>query len=173
MELNLFVIGQDDKKVPIVMHDMSPSDAETTRNAWASDWTSDFIQSPSHINKVAKTYDGEIVALACYQHDSNNIIVEIVFVESEPNSNPALVSTRSDRRFLQIGRALIAYGIAMSVNSGYGGAVTFSAKTTELLAHYVNDFGAYRLPSLGGNLHAPRLIIEGDAAKHVIAPFLS
>ena len=68
-----------------------------------------------------------------------------------------------------IGRLLIAYGIKLSVDHGFGGDVVLEAKTTELANHYINDFGAVKLPSFSG---APRLLVADDAAKRIFFSYL-
>ena len=90
-----------------------------------------------------------------------------MYLESPPDSNPTI--TRTDRKYRGIGRLLIAYGIKLSVDHGFGGDVVLEAKTTELANHYVNDFGAVKLPSFSG---APRLLIADDAAKRIFFSYL-
>lgn len=48
-----------------------------------------------------------------------------------------------------LARALIAYGIKLSVDSGFHGDVTLDAKTPELAKHYERDFGAIPIPRRG------------------------
>ena len=64
--------------------------------------------------------------------------------------------------------SFLAYGIKLSVDHGFGGDVVLEAKTTELANHYINDFGAVKLPSFSG---APRLLIADDAAKRIFFNF--
>ena len=69
-----------------------------------------------------------------------------------------------------IGRLLIAYGIKLSIDHGFGGDVVLEAKTTTLENHYVRDFGAIRLPTLPGR--APRLLIADESAKQIFFTYL-
>ena len=60
-----------------------------------------------------------------------------ILFESHPDSNPTITKTR---KYTGIGKAMIAYGIALSVNNGCEGCVMCEAKTSSLAKHYVEDF---------------------------------
>ena len=89
------------------------------------------------------------------------IAVYIAYAESAPSSNPTMTESK---KYSGIGKAVIAFGIAMSVNFGFGGTVFFEAKTTELARHYQRDFGAMPLPSFGG---PQRFIVDGEVARNI------
>ena len=109
----------------------------------------------------------ELIALGAYEIQVSSLIVHIVYIESHPDSNPTI--SKVGRKYRGIGRLLIAYGIKLSVDHGFGGDVVLEAKTTELANHYINDFGAVKLPSFSG---APRLLIADDAAKRIFFSYL-
>ena len=54
-----------------------------------------------------------------------SMFVYIEYIESHPDSNPTLVS---HRKYVDIGRMMIAFGIQLSIDSGKNGVVTFEAK---------------------------------------------
>ena len=88
-------------------------------------------------------------------------------MESEPNSNPTLTY---ERKYRGIGRVLIAQGIRLSVDNGFGGDVVLRAKTPQLEGHYVEEYGAVKLPSFDAS--APRYLISDDAAKRIFFSYL-
>ena len=89
-------------------------------------------------------------------------------MEAAPSSNPTIAE--KSRKYRGIGRLLIAYGIKLSVDNGFGGDVVLEAKTSELERHYVKDFGAVKLPSFRSS--APRFIIADEAAKRLFFSYL-
>lgn len=56
----------------------------------------------------------------------------------QPESNPTIVKTRAERKYLSIGKA-------------FGGDVALLPKTSELEEHYIKDFGAIPVASYGDN----------------------
>ena len=88
-------------------------------------------------------------------------------MESHPESNPTLVS---HKKYDGIGKALIAAGIALSVNNGCYGCVTLEAKTTELAMHYYNAYHAIPLTSVGG---PQRFMFDGDVSLAIISDYLT
>ena len=96
--------------------------------------------------------------------------------ESSPQWQTAWTSeyltseTGEKRKYRGIGRLLIAFGIKLSVDNGFGGDVVLEAKTTKLAEHYAKDFGAVKLPSLSSA--APRFIIADEAAKRIFFSYL-
>ena len=72
-------------------------------------------------------------------------------------------------KYIGIGKAMIAFGIALSCNHGCEGCVVFEAKTSELAEHYIRDFGAIPLSSFGG---PQRFMLEGDTAYAIVSEFL-
>ena len=70
-----------------------------------------------------------------------------------------------------IGRALIAFGIKLSVDAGFNGDVTLDAKTPELARHYERDFGAVRIPGRDSSA-APRYLICDESAQMIFIDYL-
>ena len=69
---------------------------------------------------------------------------------------------------IRIGAALLAFGIQLSIDYGYGGAIYLKAKTTEIREHYIRDFGAIPF-----SRHDPfLLLIDGDAARELFVQYL-
>lgn len=128
-----------------------------------------FIGDPDLEKYAAKTEDGEIVALGAYRETPESMFVYIEYIESHPDSNPTLVS---HRKYVDIGRMMIAFGIQLSIDSGKNGVVTFEAKTDELARHYISDFGAVRIFSKqsGGPI---MLMIADNAALTIFNTYLS
>ena len=68
----------------------------------------------------------------------------------------------------RIGAALLAFGIQLSIDYGYGGAIYLKAKTTEIREHYIRDFGAIPFSRYDPFL----LLIDGDAARELFSQYL-
>ena len=90
-----------------------------------------------------KTMEGALVALSAYEVREENLAVHIIYVESEPESNPTRTAVS---KYRGVGQTMVAYGIQLSVDAGFNGDVTLNAKTPELARHYERDFGAFRVP---------------------------
>ena len=97
------------------------------------------------------------------------MFVYIEYIESHPESNPTLAEKR---KYLGIGRMMIAFGIQLSIDSGKNGVVTFEAKTDELAKHYICDFGAIQVfaKQSGGPI---MLMIADNAALSLFNTYLS
>ena len=139
---------------------------KTVLDKWQTSWLTDFIQQPElekYALEIAET--GELVGLGAYRDMPDGVLVYVEYIESAPSSNPTITH---DRRYLGIGAALLAYGIQLSIDYGYGGAIFFKAKTSEIRDHYIKDFGAIpfsrRYPFM--------LLIEGNAARELFAQYL-
>lgn len=89
-------------------------------------------------------------------------------MESQAQSNPTLCERP---KYRGIGRALIAYGIKLSVDAGFNGDVTLDAKTSELARHYEQDFGALLIPGRERGA-APRYLICDEAARDIFVSYL-
>ena len=89
-------------------------------------------------------------------------------MESQAQSNPTLCERP---KYRGIGRALIAYGIKLSVDAGFNGDVTLDAKTPELARHYERDFGALLIPGRKRGA-APRYLICDEAARDIFVSYL-
>ena len=118
--------------------------ATSVEPQWQTDWTSAYITDSGFDLYALKTGEGELVALGAYEVREGNLGVHIVYMESQAESNPTLAETP---KYRGVGRALVAYGIKLSVDAGFNGDVTLDAKTPELARHYERDFGAVRLPA--------------------------
>lgn len=158
-----------ERKIPIEIDRATDADLAGTKSCWQTDWTSEFISDPDLEKYAAKTEDGEIVALGAYRETPESMFVYIEYIESHPDSNPTLVS---HRKYGDIGRMMIAFGIQLSIDSGKNGVVTFEAKTDELARHYISDFGAVRIFSKqsGGPI---MLMIADNAALTIFNTYLS
>ena len=163
-----FVVDSDNTPVTVDIHRMQMSEAEQTNHVppWQTSWTSDYLMD-DRFEKYAVVRGEELIALGAYEVQKASLIVHIVYLESQPASNPTIAGDR--RKYKGIGRLLIAFGIKLSVDHGFGGDVVLEAKTPELVDHYVKDFGAVRLPSFSG---APRLLIADEAAKNIFFTYL-
>ena len=140
---------------------MTPQDAATTTKEprWQTDWTSEYISKGKFDAYGLKTRVGELVTLGAY---------DIVYMESQAQSNPTLCERP---KYRGIGRALIAYGIKLSVDAGFNGDVTLDAKTSELARHYEQDFGALLIPGRERGA-APRYLICDEAARDIFVSYL-
>lgn len=132
MRFSLFITEeQTGSNVAVSMTKASLDDLSITNRPpeWNTDWTSDYILNSGFDLYAMKTHDGELVGLGAYEICADTIAVHIVYMESQAESNPLVAKTR---KYRNIGRALIAFGIKLSVDAGFNGDVTLDAKTTEL-----------------------------------------
>ena len=139
---------------------------KTVSENWQTSWLSDFIQQ-DELEKYALeiTETKELVGLGAYRNMPEGVLVYVEYIESAPSSNPTI---SRDRHYLGIGAALLAYGIQLSIDYGYGGAIYLKAKTTEIREHYIKDFGAIPFSRRDPFL----LLIDGDAAKRLFTQYL-
>lgn len=139
---------------------------KTVEDQWQTSWLSDFIQDEA-LEKYALTIaeTGELVGLGAYRDMPEGILVYVEYIESAPHSNPTLTV---QRKYTGIGAALLAYGIQLSIDRGYGGAIYLKAKTTEIKEHYVQNFGAIPFSRIDPYL----LLIDGEAAKELFLQYL-
>lgn len=169
-KFGLFVWDQEEKKVPTQVLRATGKDLEITTAvpAWQTDWTTEYITESGFEIYALKTQAGELVALGAYEIQEDVVTVHIVYMESQAQSNPTL---SKKPKYQGIGRALIAYGIKLSVDAGFNGDVTLDAKTPELAKQYVRDFGAFLIPGHkdGG---APRYLICDEAARDIFTSYL-
>lgn len=163
---------QTQEKTRVTIEEMTSADAKQTNEEplWQTDWTSDFISDPAYLKYAVKTSSGELLALGAYEILKNSLVVHIIYIEGQPQSNPTLRSGKP--KYKGIGRVLMAFGIKLSIDCDFGGDITFEAKTPELAHHYVRDFGAVPLPMFGGG-EAPRYLISGEAAKRIFLSYLT
>ncbi len=164
-----YVSDANGNKVSVAIMPMSRADAQKTNTSpkWQTSWTSDYI-SDKRLDKYSVKIGERLIALGAYEISPSEVIVHITYIEASPESNPVFVG--NNREYYSIGKLLIAYGIKLSIDYGFGGDVELNAKTTKLAEHYEKDFGAVRLPSVPGI--APRYLIADDAAKAIFLSYL-
>ena len=154
-------------KVPAIIRPAVQDDfLKTESERWQTSWLSKFIQQ-NVLEKYALELSGtkELVGLGAYRNVPDGILVAVEYIESAPSSNP----TQTDsRKFRGVGAALLAFGIQLSIDYGYGGAIYLKAKTSEIWEHYIRDFGALPFSRTDPFM----LLIDGDAAKNLFAQFL-
>ncbi|MDO4981955.1 MAG: hypothetical protein Q4E35_00165 [Eubacteriales bacterium] len=163
-----FVYNTSQERISVDISPMTAEDAHRTNviPAWQTDWESDYILS-DRFEKYAVKYGSELLALGAYEILNNSLVVHIVYMEAQPESNPTMTNRK---KYFGIGRLLIAYGIKLSIDNGLTGDVVLEAKTTQLAKHYEKDFGAVALPSFGS---APRYLIADEAAKRIFFTYLT
>lgn len=147
---------------PATQNDFLKTEAEQ----WQTSWLSKFIQEDT-LEKYALEISGtqELIGLGAYRNVPDGILVAVEYIESAPNSNPTQTSSR---KFRGIGAALLAFGIQLSIDYGYGGTIYLKAKTSELREHYIQVFGAIPFSHSDPFM----LLIDGDAAKSLFSRFL-
>ena len=133
---------------------------------WQTDWNSDFIQQPELEKYAFETLDGkELLGLGAYRNMPEGVLVYIEYIESAPHSNPTL---NLKRKYRGIGAALIAFGVQLSIDYGYGGTIYLKAKTSDIRNHYIQDFGAIPFSRIDPFM----LLIDGDAANALLSQYL-
>lgn len=140
----------------------------TIEPKWQTDWASGYITESGFDLYAFHTQEGELVALGAYELGESNVAVHIVYMESQAESNKTLVTSP---KYFGIGRALVAFGIKLSVDAGHNGDVTLDAKTPELAMHYERDFGAIRLPGRSSAV-APKYLVCDEAAMEIFTDYL-
>ncbi len=171
MEFRLFVYDRMERQVFVTAEPMTQQDAAKTSEEpkWQTDWNSEYIAKSGFDIYALKTQERELIALGAYEIIEDVIAVHIVYMESQSESNPTL---SEHPKYRGIGRALVAYGIKLSVDSGFNGDVTLDAKTPELAEHYERDFGALPIPGRK-NGGAPRYLICDEAARDIFISYLA
>ena len=169
MTLQYFVTASDTgNRIPIEVDKSTPADLAATKESWQTDWTSEFIGDPALEKYTAKTENGEIVALGAYRETESSMFVYIEYIESHPESNPTLTI---QKKYLGIGRMMIAFGIQLSIDANCNGVIVFEAKTDDLEQHYIRDFGARPVASLYPD--GPKTFMIADqAAKDIFSSYL-
>ena len=155
-------------RVNIEIDAATKADLDATKNGWQTVWNTDFILDPQKEKYAAKTEDGEIIALGAYRVREGSVAVYIAYIESQPESNPTFVK---HKKYSGIGKAMIAFGIQLSIDANCNGVVVFEAKTDDLEQHYVRDFGARPVASLYPD--GPKtFMIADEAAKNIFSSYL-
>ena len=159
--------GQSNERIPASIREASAADFErTAQEHWQTDWRTDFIRDAA-LDKYALELDAtrELVGLAAYRDMPEGVLVYVEYMESAPSGNPTL---SKPRKYAGIGAALLAFGIQLSVDYGYGGAIYLKAKTTQLREHYMRNYGAIPFSRFDPFL----LLIDGDAARELFGQYL-
>ena len=169
MQFIPFIFDAEQNRVAVTIVPMSQQDAAQTTISpgWQTAQNSDYLNQPNYQCYAVKN-GTELVALGAYEALDDILVVHIIYMEAQPESNPTM--TYGEKKYTGIGRLLIAYGIKLSVDCGFAGDVVLEAKTTELARHYIKDFGAVILPQF--RYAAPRLMIADDAAKEIFCSYL-
>lgn len=166
--LKLFVLdAQSNGRIPAVARAAEERDLLQTKS-WQTDWTSEAaLEMP---NKVAlcRADDGELLGLMSYEVDRGALAVEVIYLESARHSNANLLHTTGEKRkYFGVARALLAYAIQISMDSGFDGVLIFKAKTSELLKYYMETLGARQVAA-----YDPfRLVLWEDAAEKILADY--
>lgn len=162
-----YVLGSDGCPVPAKIRQADHRDFNKTEaDQWQTSWLSDFIQQ-DHLEKFALVISStnELVALGAYRNMPEGVLVYVEYIESAPHSNPTM---EAKRKYRGIGAAMLAFGIQLSIDYGYGGAIYLKAKTSEIRAHYIHDFGAMPFSHSDPFL----LLIDGSASKELFSHYL-
>ena len=138
----------------------------TALEHWQTDWRTDYIQDAA-LEKYALEVDGtrELVGLGAYRNMPEGVLVYVEYMESAPSGNPTI---QQPRKYSGIGAALLAFGIQLSIDYGYGGAIYLKAKTTQLQEHYMKAYGAIPFSHFDPFL----LLIDGEAARELFGQYL-
>ena len=153
--------------IPAVIHPATWRDFQKTENEyWQTSWLSKFIQQDALEKYALELRESkELVGLGAYRNVPEGVLVAVEYIESSPDSNPTQTNLC---KFRGIGAALLAFGIQLSIDYGYGGAIYLKAKTSELREHYIRDFGAVPFSHADPFI----LLIDGDAARNLFSLFL-
>lgn len=169
MKFYPFVYTNSDEKIEIKISKATQEDyLVTNRNPkWQSSW----VKAAKEVgSKYAfKTLDGELIALGRYVNSDGAMYIHIAYIEAQALSNPTIVA-ESKKKYKEIGRLLIAFGIKLSIDCGYGGDVAFEAKTDELAEYYIKKFHAMELRRIQGEPR--RFMLGGDEAWNVFKYYL-
>lgn len=169
MELHLFVTRSSDECIiPVQVVPASKADfAKTASGSWQTDWQStDAAHFPNRI--ALKTGSDELLGLMSYSCDEHFLAVELVYLESQPESNANLLHvTGRSKKYAGIAKALFAYAVQQSIQHGYDGVVLFKAKTDTLLEYYIHAFGARPV----SRCDPFRLVLWEDAAQKLISEY--
>lgn len=165
-----YILSSAGEAIPVSITYMQKADAfkTITEPLWQSDWTSEYIAQAGYEKYAVRAPQNELVALGMYEILENSLVVRIVYIEAQPESNPTIAGEK--RKYYGIGKLLVAFGIKLSIDNGFGGDVILEAKTSALAEHYHRDFGGVELPAFGDQ--APRFLIQGEAAKKIFFSYL-
>lgn len=169
MPYQLFVThAQSSAKIPVIVTPASAADLAATASDWQTNWESPAAKD--FPNKATlKTVDTqELLGLMSYTCSDHMLAVELVYLESQPQSNGNLLHISGQQKaYYGIARALFAYAVQISMEHGYDGVVFFKAKTDTLLSYYLHEFGARPV-----SRYDPfRLVLWEDAAQKLLSEY--
>ena len=87
--------------------------------------------------------------------------------KASPESKPTLTK---QKKYQGIGKAMIAFGIQLSIDANCNGVVVFEAKTDELEQHYIQDFGTSGRISVSDG--PKTFMIADQASKDIFSSYL-
>ena len=165
--MKLFVLDIGGNEVPTYVSHATAGDLQATTK-WQTKWTSKAAQDMPNKVALRRTDTNELLGLMAYTVDDAILAVEIIYVESADHSNANLLhEIDGEKKYIGIAKALFAYAVSISMESGYDGVLVFKAKTSELVEYYIREFGASHV----GSYDPFRLVIWEDAARELIDYF--
>lgn len=107
MQFRPFVYDAMNRQVPVAIEPMTPQDAALTDREplWQTSWASEYLADENYEKYAARVGD-ELIALAAYEVLPTALVVHIVYMEAQPESNPTLDG--GTPKYRGIGRLLIA-----------------------------------------------------------------
>ena len=164
MRIELFVLDIGGNEVPTYVSHATAGDLQATTK-WQTKWTSKAAQDMPNKVALRRTDTNELLGLMAYTVNDAILAVEIIYVESADHSNANLLhEIDGEKKYIGIAKALFAYAVSISMESGYDGVLVFKAKTSELVEYYIREFGASHV----GSYDPFRLVIWEDAARELI-----
>ncbi len=155
------------EKIPAKVVPASNEDFGHTAN-WQTRWTSQAVAAMPNKVALRRSDDEELLGLMSYDLNEKGLAVEVIYIESAGHSNANLLrQSGGQKKYIGIAKALFTYAIKVSLEAGFGGVLYFRAKTTELRAYYMKEFGAVPL----GQYDPFRMIIWEDAAEEILAEY--
>lgn len=165
--MKLFVLDIGGNEVPTYVSHATAGDLQATTK-WQTKWTSKAAQDMPNKVALRRTDTNELLGLMAYTVNDAILAVEIIYVESADHSNANLLhEIDGEKKYIGIAKALFAYAVSISMESGYDGVLVFKAKTSELVEYYIREFGASHV----GSYDPFRLVIWEDAARELIDYF--
>lgn len=165
--MKLFVLDIGGNEVPTYVSHATAGDLQATTK-WQTKWTSKAAQDMPNKVALRRTDTNELLGLMAYTVDDAILAVEIIYVESADHSNANLLhEIDGEKKYIGIAKALFAYAVSISMESGYDDVLVFKAKTSELVECYIREFGASHV----GSYDPFRLVIWEDAAQELIDYF--
>ena len=165
--MKLFVLDIGGNEVPTYVSPATAGDLQATAK-WQTKWTSKAAQDMPNKVALRRTDTNELLGLMAYTVNDAILAVEIIYVESADHSNANLLhEIDGEKKYIGIAKALFAYAVPISMESGYDGVLVFKAKTSKLVEYYIREFGASHV----GSYDPFRLALWEDAARELIDYF--